>query len=329
MAGLNGLTTSEKLEKMGKNGDAVNATRPYFGDTVEQAEGAVAALATSPPNAKKKSGRDSIERGAYGGFSSEEIHLSLALLSLPRVSHLVLLSRRLLELDPARFFPGDVRRGERLHHVRRRRRLRRAPPPPPSPSRSRRPPRSPPRETPRMCGHLLRGLARLQHALARAAARLEPAWRSRGRPRLWRRRPPRHFSANINRLSERNPSPFCFVSPVFPKPQASSPAAETRARRGARDSARARAHPRRRHLIVGWWMCAPRRGSPRTASPARRTSPRQSCECRACRPNASPCTHVHARVRAPDHGRGDARDLPGDAPPAIRVPARPRTPRAR
>ena len=30
MAGLNGLTTSEKLEKMGKNGDAVNATRPYF-----------------------------------------------------------------------------------------------------------------------------------------------------------------------------------------------------------------------------------------------------------------------------------------------------------
>ena len=34
MAGLNGLTTSEKLEKMGKNGDAVNATRPYFGDAV-------------------------------------------------------------------------------------------------------------------------------------------------------------------------------------------------------------------------------------------------------------------------------------------------------
>jgi hypothetical protein len=34
MAGLNGLTTSEKLEKMGKNGNAVNATRPYFGDAV-------------------------------------------------------------------------------------------------------------------------------------------------------------------------------------------------------------------------------------------------------------------------------------------------------
>ena len=34
MAGLNGLTTSEKLEKMGKDGNAVNATRPYFGDAV-------------------------------------------------------------------------------------------------------------------------------------------------------------------------------------------------------------------------------------------------------------------------------------------------------
>jgi hypothetical protein len=31
---LSGLTTSEKLEKMGKDGDAVNATRPYFGNPV-------------------------------------------------------------------------------------------------------------------------------------------------------------------------------------------------------------------------------------------------------------------------------------------------------
>ena len=34
IAGLSGLTTSEKLEKMGKDGDAVNATRPYFGNPV-------------------------------------------------------------------------------------------------------------------------------------------------------------------------------------------------------------------------------------------------------------------------------------------------------
>ena len=34
MAGLSGLTTSEKLEKMGKDGNAINATRPYFGNAV-------------------------------------------------------------------------------------------------------------------------------------------------------------------------------------------------------------------------------------------------------------------------------------------------------
>ena len=32
IAGVNGLTTSEKLEKMGRDGGAINGTRRYFGD---------------------------------------------------------------------------------------------------------------------------------------------------------------------------------------------------------------------------------------------------------------------------------------------------------
>ena len=32
IAGVNGLTTSEKLEKMGRDADAVNGTKRYFGE---------------------------------------------------------------------------------------------------------------------------------------------------------------------------------------------------------------------------------------------------------------------------------------------------------
>ena len=70
---------------------------------------------------------------------------------------------------------------------------------------------------------------------------------------------------------------------------------------------------------------------PRTASPARRTSPRRSCPgTRAGHPRASPCTPRSRPRTCPEpRSRGRARS-PRETPrPPIPRPARPRTPRAR